>query len=171
MTISPPYDSRAVANYLLDFAEKRERVMTQLLLYKILYFSHGWYLAAFRKPLLAHDFEAWPHGPVIKVVRDEFRAFEGRPITGRASRLDIFTGQRNVVESNIAPADAEFISRIFESYYQYGAWKLSDMTHEHNSPWDKIWNSQKPVGRLALRLRNDDIQAHFDGLSSRLSIS
>jgi uncharacterized phage-associated protein len=140
-------------------------------LYKILYFSHGWYLTAYRKPLLAHDFEAWPYGPVIKVVRDEFNKFGDRPITGRASKLDIFSGQRSVVEPNIAPDDAEFILRIFESYSQYGAWKLSEMTHEENSPWDQIWNSQKPVGRLALRLRNDDIQAHFDGLTSRISIS
>src|SRR5690349_7522631 len=94
MAPTPPYDSRAVANYFLDIADARKRSLTQLLLYKILYFSHGWYLTAFRQPLLAHDFEAWPHGPVIKVVRDEFAKFGDRPITGRARKLDIYSGQR-----------------------------------------------------------------------------
>jgi uncharacterized phage-associated protein len=171
MASSAPYDSREIANLLLDLAEARQQAVTQLLLYKILYFTHGWYLAAYCKPLLAHDFEAWAHGPVIKVVRDEFKGFGDRPIIGRASKLDIYSGQRSVVVPKVSPEDAEFVARIFESYSKYGAWKLSEMTHEQDSPWDKIWNSQKPVGRLALRLRNEDIRAHFDGLSSRISIS
>jgi uncharacterized phage-associated protein len=63
MPAQAPYDSRAVANLLLDVADQRNLPMTQLSLYKLIYFSHGEYLAHTGAPLIAHDFEAWRHGP------------------------------------------------------------------------------------------------------------
>src|SRR5579872_5281695 len=94
MTAQAPYDSRAVANLLLDAADRRRLHLTQLSLYKLLYFSHGWYLADKASPLIIHDFEAWKYGPVVKVLRDEFAKFKDRPITSRAYKLDIYTGHR-----------------------------------------------------------------------------
>lgn len=171
MIPGPPYDARAVANVLLDMAEQRKVACTQMLLYKLIYFSHGWYLSLFDQPLIRQDFEAWQRGPVVKVVRDEFRQYKDRPIKNRAHKLDIRTGQRQLVDPAILPEDAEFISHVFSSYYHYGAWNLSEMTHEPGSPWDKLWNSPEPIGRLALRIRNPDIKSHFDRLPDRLTIS
>lgn len=171
MTTNAPYDSRVIANFVLDLASERKLGVTQLSLYKILYFAHGWYLASFAKPLVSHEFEAWQRGPVIKVLRDQYRKFEDRPITERAEKLNIFTGEYSVVEPLLSADDALFVRNIFESYYHYGAWKLSEMTHESGSPWDRLWNSPNPVGRLALRIKNEDIKAHFDGLGLRITIS
>ena len=170
MTAAAPYDSRAVANFLLDLAAQRRLTITQLVLYKILYFAHGWYLTYYDMPLVSHEFEAWQRGPVIKVLRDQFREFGDQPITKRADRLNIFTGECTLVGPTLNTQDAIFVSQIFESYFHYGAWKLSEMTHEAGSPWDQLWNSPNPVGRLALRIKNSDIKAHFDGLGSRISI-
>src|SRR5438067_13784825 len=97
MTDSAPYDARAVANFLLDLADNRKIPLTQLSLYKLIYFSHGWYLSKTANPLIKQDFEAWEHGPVVKVVRDQFRNFGKKLIRVRASKLDIFTGVRSVV--------------------------------------------------------------------------
>jgi len=171
MAPSAPYDSRAVANFMLNLAAERNLVLTQLVLYKLLYFAHGWYLSAYDKPLVVHEFEAWRHGPVIKVLRDQLRDFGDRPISGRIEKLDIYTGEYSVVESVLDDLDSKFVSSIFHSYYHHGAWKLSDMTHEAGSPWDNLWNSPTPVGRLALRIKNQEIKSHFDGLGQRLRIS
>ncbi|MCK9919995.1 DUF4065 domain-containing protein, partial [Microbacteriaceae bacterium K1510] len=149
MTSKAPYDSRAVANFLLDLASKRRLILTQLVLYKVIYFAHGWYLSSFDRPLVSHDFEAWQRGPVIKVLRDQFREFADQPITSRAVKLNIFTGEHTEVPPDLEEQDGEFVSNIFESYFHYGAWKLSEMTHEKGSPWDRLWNSANPVGRLA----------------------
>ena len=62
----PNYDARAVANFLLDHADARGLSLTQLMLLKLLYFSHGWYLNRFKSPLVENEFEAWEHGPVIR---------------------------------------------------------------------------------------------------------
>jgi uncharacterized phage-associated protein len=93
-----PYDSRIVANYLLDLASDRKLTLTQLVLYKILYFAHGWYLSSFDKPLLTQEFEAWQLGPVVKVLRDQFEKFGKRPITERAEKLNIYTGEYEPVD-------------------------------------------------------------------------
>jgi len=146
-------------------------VVTQLVLYKVVYFAHGWYLCSYDKPLVSQEFEAWQRGPVIKVLRDQFRQFGDQPITSRAEKLNIFTGEYTLVAPELERDDAEFIANVFDSYFHYGAWKLSEMTHEKGSPWDRLWNSPKPVGRLALRIKNEEIKAHFDGLGSRINIS
>lgn len=167
MEKNAPYDGRAVANFLLDLASERKLKLTQIVILKLLYFSHGWYLSDFGEPLILQDFEAWKHGPVLKVVRDQFKNFGDRPITSRASILDIFSGELKYAEPNLSTQDSKFIAQIFDSYYFYDAWQLSAMTHECGSPWDALWNSSVPVGRLALRIRNEDIKSHFDGLRLR----
>jgi uncharacterized phage-associated protein len=170
MSSRAPYDARAVANRLLDLADERNLKLTQISLLKLLYFSHGWYLSGYNRPLLIQEFEAWKYGPVIKVVRDEFRTFRSKPITCRATKLDIKTNERSVVDSRLSDEDSLFVLSIFNAYHVYDAWQLSEMTHEPESPWDSIWNSVSPIGRLALRIENQAIKAHFDGLPARLGI-
>lgn len=142
-------------------------MLTQLSLYKITYFAHGWYLVETGEPLIAQDFEAWRLGPVVKVLRDEFSKFHDNPITLRAQKLDIFTGIRSLVSPELNPSDANFVSDIFDAYHIHDAWKLSEMTHETGSPWDLLWNAKEPTGRLGLRMRNADIKVHFEKLPQR----
>jgi uncharacterized phage-associated protein len=171
MNPSAPYDARAIANFLLELGDERQLPLTQVTLLKLLYFSHGWYLALRNVPLIVQEFEAWEHGPVVKVVRDAFKGFKKAPITDRAKKLDIKINQSRIIIPDLAGDDSRLIKLIFDAYHVYGAWELSDMTHEPGSPWDEIWNSPEPVGRLALRIKNEDIQAHFDRLPRRFRLS
>jgi uncharacterized phage-associated protein len=166
-----PYDARAVANFFLDLATQKKIALTQLSLLKLLYFAQGWYLVRFERPLVRQDFEAWKHGPVVKVVRDEFKSYGSRPITSRATALDIFSGKRLVADPNLSSADAAFVTSIFDSYHHYDAWDLAEMTHEKGSPWDKLWNTELPFGRLGLRIKNEEIKAHFYGLHRRFRLA
>ncbi len=171
MATLPPYDARAIANFLLDLADKKNFPLTQLSLLKLIYFAHGWYLAQWNRPLIFQEFEAWQYGPVIKVVRDEFKRFGQGQITDRARRLDLQLGNRCLVNTELLDDDARFVSAIFDAYHIYDAWQLSELTHEQGSPWDLVWNSMEPVGRLALRIRNEDIRKHFASLSERFALS
>lgn len=163
-----PYDARAVANFFLDMADDQQLPLTQMSVLKLIYFAHGWYLAAQDRPLIEQDFEAWQHGPVVKVVRDEFKTFEDRPITARAYKRDVVSGRRLEVSARLAEADAVFVKGVFDAYHVFDAWQLSALTHEKGSPWDRVWNASEPFGRLALRLRNADIRDHFAALTRRL---
>jgi len=167
---SHAYDARAVANFILDRADEDDVALTQLSLLKILYFAHGWYLAERGQPLLSQPIEAWKYGPVVKVVRDAFKEFGNRRITTRAERLILRTGELQIVTPDLRPADADFVNGVYQSYCHHDGWTLSEMTHEKDSPWCKIWNPSTPIGSLGLRIRNEDIRSHFLGLANRFSI-
>jgi uncharacterized phage-associated protein len=168
--VRAPYDARAVANFFLDLADQSQIPLTQLAVLKLLYFAQGWYLARSDAPLVLQDFEAWQFGPVIKIVRDEFSQFGDGAISGRATRFDLIRGKRSVVLPKLADEDQAFVKSIFAAYRGYDAWQLSELTHEAGSPWDCLWNSNAPVGRLGLRIRNEDIRNHFVGISQRFRL-
>lgn len=164
---SNAYDARAIANFVLDLAEAEGVELTQVSLLKILYFAHGWYLAAKGRPLVTQPIEAWKYGPVIKVVRDAFKEYESKPIRSRAEKLMLHTGEVIVVPSNLKTDDAKFVENVYKQYKQFNAWELSDITHESGSPWDKVWNPKGASGRLGLRIRNDEIRDHFLNVAAR----
>jgi uncharacterized phage-associated protein len=169
--MSPPYDARAIANFFLDHAAARGLSLTQLSLLKLVYFAHGWYLSRFGVPLVENEFEAWEKGPVVRVVRDAFKEFGNRPITKRAERTDIYTGEIEVVRPVLRKEDADFVSAVFDRYHVYSAGQLSEMTHERGSPWDRLWNSSELVVRVGLRIKNDEIRSHFDAIARRKMLS
>jgi uncharacterized phage-associated protein len=169
--LGPPYDGRAVANCILGISEELRIPLTQMKLLKILYFAHGWFLAAHRQPLVTQPFEAWEYGPVVRVVRDALRDFGREAVSGRIEYFDLKTGEIFEFPSNLEKPHREFVEKIFLSYCHYDGWKLSEITHERGSPWDKIWNSAEPIGRLALRIDNKEIQRYFEGMVDRFSFS
>lgn len=171
MALVAPYDARAIANFLLDLADRRNVRLTQMALLKLIYFAHGWYLAVHNKPLSAHTFEAWQYGPVVKVVRDAFGKFRDKPIDTRAHKLVLATGELRRVPAQLSPDDASFVTAVFDEYRSFTAWKLSDITHEAGSPWDRLWNAEQPIGRLALRIKDEEIRAHFRELPQRFYVS
>lgn len=166
-----PYDARAIANLVLDKADELGAEVTQLQLYKMVYFAHGWYLATEGRRLVNQDFQAWSYGPVIRVLRDAFKAYGTKPIRGRAERLNIYTGELVALEPISNPFDVDFIQKIVEFYHVYDGWELSEMTHEKGSPWDLIWNSKIPIGNLGLRIDEDMIERHFSQFPTRFSLN
>ncbi len=155
------HDARAIANFLLDYADSKRKSVTVMTLLKIIYFAHGWHLARTGDQLVSNAFEAWKHGPVVRCVYDCFRDSESSPIRGRASRFNVATGKHEVVGYSLADTEREFLEHIFEAYSRFSALQLSDMTHEKNSPWDRVWNA--PAGKVTLGMRISDqaIKGHF----------
>lgn len=156
-----PYDAREVGNFVLKLARRSGRSLTQMSLLKLIFYSHGWYLAERDKPLVKQQIEAWEYGPVIKVIRDAFREFGKNEITRFAEKLDLETGELIAVGHSLSLDDEMFIENIFKLYENKSAFELSDMTHEPGSPWDKVWNTKEAVGRFGLRIKNEDIQRYF----------
>jgi uncharacterized phage-associated protein len=156
-----PYDAREIANYLLDYADTRKVSLSQITLLKLIYFCHGWYLFYKHCPLVRNEFEAWKDGPVVRVVRDAFKRHGKSKITSRAERFDLLTGEVSTVVPTLAQDDQHFVEKIFETYQGLGPWELRDLTHEPGSPWDKLWNSDQAVARFGMRIRDEEILAHF----------
>jgi uncharacterized phage-associated protein len=160
-----PYDARSVANLVLERVFEHGKFVTQLQLYKIVYFAHGWYLAKLGSPLVSQTFEAWKYGPVIKVLREAFKDFDEKPITTKAEKFDLITGELTLPDPITDPEDRQFVIQIVDFYHTYDGWELSDLTHEQGSPWDRVWNSKIPVGNLGLRIDDEAIRSYFVQLS------
>src|SRR4051812_4161867 len=92
------HDGRAVANFVLDCADRFGVSVTNLSLQKLVYFCHVWSLIDLRKPLIRHSFEAWEYGPVLQYLYREFKGLGASPIKTRARRLDPFSGRSEVVQ-------------------------------------------------------------------------
>lgn len=156
-----PYDARIVSNFIVYHHQQIAEPITQLRLYKLLYFSHGWHLVERQKPLVWNYFEAWQHGPVIKVVRDNFSSFGAEPIDRFSSAFDLDLGRIIELPHRLQVEDELFVEGIIRAYREFTAAELSQMTHAVGSPWERVWQSDSPVGRFGLRLKNDEILKDF----------
>ncbi len=111
-----------VADYFLSFSREHGDYLTNLKLQKMVFYAQAWYLAIFEKPLFDADFQAWVHGPVCPELYQRFKECRWSPIS---ENIDV-----PVLPDHIK----DFLTQVFESYGQYSAYQLEQMTHQE-SPW------------------------------------
>ena len=76
-----PTNALDVSLYFLELSKDSGVPLTQMQIQKLVYFSHGWYLAKNEgRPLIPDDIEAWRWGPVIPRLYRAFRAAGANPI-------------------------------------------------------------------------------------------
>jgi uncharacterized phage-associated protein len=61
----------------------------------------------------------------------------------------------------LSEVDSSFIRDILRAYSQYHGYALSDMTHEFNSPWHKVWEAGAQRSTLGMRIPNKFIREYF----------
>jgi uncharacterized phage-associated protein len=81
------YDSREIANGMLDEGDRLLQPVTHLALQKLLYFAHALFLIERKRPLVSGYFEAWKNGPVHPAAYEAFKTAGRAPIGFRATRL------------------------------------------------------------------------------------
>jgi uncharacterized phage-associated protein len=134
------YDARAVANFFLNRAEERGSAVSVMTLLKVLYFAHAWYLVKAGKPLIAQPFEAWKHGPVNRVVYDQYKEFGAKPLNKKAVSFDPITITFTPTSYNFDNETSQILGDIFDYYSRFHPFKLSHLTHEKGAPWDIVWS-------------------------------
>lgn len=158
------HDARAIANLLLDLADKHGLVLTHMAVHKIAYFAHGWHLVARESPLILQPFEAWRHGPMLRPVWDEFKQARDKPIIGRATAIDYETGEISAATSDFKGDERAFVSDILRAYGRFPAPHLSMLTHRRGGAWETVWKSEQVV----LGMRISDALIRNDFLTTRL---
>ncbi len=150
------HDSRAVANYFLDLAEREGQQIDPLKIQKLVYYAHGWHLALRKRALITETVEAWKFGPVVPRLYEAFRKFGSSPITEKACgviELDSapipfeYNIESNPYRDEVAYAKS-LIESIWKVYKKFSGLQLSTMTHAEGTPWYKTWYSDPDrVGR------------------------
>src|SRR5262249_39920641 len=113
--------------------------------------------------IVKNHFEAWDHGPVVRVVYHEFKVFGEDVITKPAEHLNYATGKVEPISfADIDAEPREFILQVAEHYVRFPAWQLRAMTHEPGGPWHQVFASGVGDRGLRDRIPNELIRAHFE---------
>jgi len=140
----PPLIARYVADYFLATGDDEAGDdITNLKLQKLLYYAQGFHLAMQDGLLFAEPIEAWDLGPVVPPVYHLHKSCGRHPL-GRPAAFD---------PEELAPETIEILEAVRRVYGQFSPWKLCDMTHAKDSPWDLT-----PKNRT---MHPDLIRAHF----------
>ena len=121
------YDAVSVAKYVISYCMKKATPVTNLKLQKILYYLWIEFYKAKRQPLFDNTIRAWPLGPVVPDVYDQFCAYGGLPIR------QLFTS------TEISLADQAILSDAIDYFGRLPAFMLVNLTHTPGKPWDKVY--------------------------------
>lgn len=139
----------------------RPRRLSNLKLQKLVYYSQAWYLAITGKPLFDDPIEAWVHGPVVRSLYFDYRAYGFGPIT-----LDV-----EIENIRLSGDITEHLEDVWDVYGRYDGRYLEQLTHSE-PPWqiareglDSRDVGTQEVSHDSMRLYYSDllIEAEGDG--------
>lgn len=127
--------------------------ISPLKMQKLLYYAQGIHLALNDSKLFEEPILAWPHGPVVNSVYQEYKNFINKPITATLTKDD--EAVLDSIENN--QAAHESLELTYNNFAIYTAWQLRNMTHDKGSPWDIVYNSGAHNGII----ETNDIKEYF----------
>ncbi|HEL1102533.1 TPA: DUF4065 domain-containing protein, partial [Streptococcus equi subsp. zooepidemicus] len=135
-----------VANYIIEYSNKKGYQINNLKLQKLLYFVNVRNILEKGAPLFEESMEKWKYGPVVPDVYHEYKRFGAFSISndemimeyvefstspfGELSDLEITEYNPQKVENT------ELIEATVDALNSLGPFELVDITHTH-TPWKK----------------------------------
>lgn len=105
-------------------ADEGADLISNLKLQKLLYYAQGSFLAVTGKPLFDDDIVAWDHGPVVESVYHQYKCNGSNGIPF----------DEDFDPAQFSKEENELLQEVYDTFGQYSAWKLRNMTHDE-SPW------------------------------------
>lgn len=132
-------DVRAIANLVLDRADRLGLDVSNMALNKIVYFVHCDHLVERGEPLVGAKIEAWKHGPVFREIYHQFKTWEDCPIKARATKVDPITGEVVLAQLARSESDEKFLTDLIDRYIRFSAAHLRAISHLNGGPWHVVW--------------------------------
>ncbi|GAB4419110.1 MAG: hypothetical protein OHK0056_29050 [Bacteriovoracaceae bacterium] len=124
-----------IASYFIKKAIQNRNPLTPIQIMKLCYFAHGYKLALDEEPLVDELVQAWKYGPVFKDLYHALKIYGNKQIN---KVPDIFESDDEVFNQN----DLEILDAVYESLSDMDGMSISDLTHEKDSPWSKVWTER-----------------------------
>lgn len=112
--------AKAVAEYFLTCPTNRDRHITHLKLYKLVYYAQALSLVLLGRPLFADKIEAHRHGPVPPALWEEYKGNGRKPIP---------IPQGYEAAAHFSEEELDLLHEVNQAYARYDAWYLSNKTH------------------------------------------
>lgn len=123
-----------IAEWIIRRFVELEECITNLKLQKVLYYVQGIGLGRHNTKIIAEDFYAWEHGPVITHLYHKYKSSgAGALVVDPAADLTM------VKNSKIA---TDILTETMNTYGKYSAWVLRNKTH-CEPPWTETVQGQK----------------------------
>jgi uncharacterized phage-associated protein len=169
-----PYSAKAVTNYFLGLAERSGTDLNSMKAQRLVYFAHGWRLGLTDKPLLKEAVEAWSIGPVVRVLYYTLRPYGTGPIKDKLTAIR--SNERGTPELFVPTIGSKYdpdhsvrriVDRVWEVFGKYDGIRLSNMTHEPETPWFTIYERHGGDLRNRPVIPNDLIRDYFRSVAKR----
>ena len=151
--------AKAVANQLLEMAEKFGCSLTNMQVQKLVYIANGFHLGFIGKPLTHDKIHAWQFGPVIPCLYKALQKFGNGPVTEKLESEDAIPA--NSFASKV-------INQVWQAYGKMSGSKLSALTHLPGSPWHKTWErDENRFGVIPVEMIADHYRERLNNVADK----
>jgi len=155
-----------IAKIILSYLDESGDSISNKKLQKLLYYTEAWSLVHLES-MIAEDFEAWVHGPVIPSVYREYKDFGYHPI-----KIDYECGESPVERyhklietSGVTPDQWELIQTVLTKYAGLAAFQLENLTHSEQ-PWIDARAGKGPNENSSDIISKSVIKSYYSSLIS-----
>ena len=133
------YSVRAVANWILDYAEELGAHHTNMGINKLTFFAFELFLLRRRVILTNAKIEAWEHGPVFREIYQSFKQFGNGNVLGRARSFSPATGDFKEPALSLSEEDESFLREALLPLMERTAAELRAISHREGGAWHRVW--------------------------------
>lgn len=123
-----------VAEWIIRKFVELEECVTNLKLQKLLYYAQGIGIGRYNTKVIAEDFYAWEHGPVIEHLYHKYK--------GSGSGALVVDPAADISQIKNSQIATEILTETINIYGKYSAWVLRNKTH-CEPPWTETSQGQK----------------------------
>lgn len=162
-----------VANYVIEYSNKRKYPINNLRLQKLLYFINARSLVETGKPIFSESIQKWKYGPVVPEVYHEYKQYGAFNIDSddMVTTLFCFDSDKNPFDDetdlevleyttdSCSSVEKQIIEATIDTLSRYGVFALVDETHAH-SLWKR--DEEKILrGEQGIAYSNEEVREYF----------
>ena len=126
---------------------------------KLCYYAEAWSLVLLNQDIAKRsDFEAWVHGPVSKVLYDEFKEFGWRELT--ITNPDVV---KDRLKSLFTNEQLDVLESVWDTYGEYGADQLEALTHTEE-PWLEQRNGLGKFQSSTRKISKETMKTYYQSI-------